>query len=101
MVRVLPVATNSELAAASVLAKIEGSLVKVPSIKTISLLVGTAPVLQFVVVAQSLLVVPVQDVSVFPGVPPLKILACQLEAVVRVICSCIYNLITRSRAIGG
>ena len=60
IVRVLPVATVSDLAAASVLVDIKGSLVNVPSITTISLLVGAAPVLQFDTSAQSLLVVPVQ-----------------------------------------
>ena len=59
IVRVLPVATITVLATASVL-DIEGSLVNVPSIKTLSLLVGTAPVLQFVAVAQSVLVTPFQ-----------------------------------------
>ena len=59
IVKVLPVATVTEPAAASVL-DIEGSLVNVPLIITKSLDVGAAPVLQFVAVDQSVLVAPFQ-----------------------------------------
>ena len=53
-------ATDTDIAAASVLLEIEGSLVNVPSMITISELVGTAPVLQFDTSVQSLLAAPVQ-----------------------------------------
>jgi len=59
IVKVLPVVTITVLATACV-PDIIGSLLKGPSKATISLLVGTAPVLQFNTSAQSLLVVPVQ-----------------------------------------
>ena len=63
IVKVFPAATVTDLAVAFVLEAIEGSLLKVPSITTISLLVGITPVLQFNVLFQEVFATPIQEIK--------------------------------------
>ena len=61
IVKVFPSAIVTDLAVASVLLAIAGSLAKEPLTTTSSLIVGTAPVLQFDVLTQEESATPVQE----------------------------------------